>query len=157
MRFSLRVGNVIGVVVCSWSAAIHSSRSESCRAASSFVHVPILHRSVASTTRVKSRHAHLLANDDEDGKDTVRVRIWRVLASGEEMTLKQLGSAVGERRLGDLKAHLTHVEKQAKTLGSKSPEWRIRRGLSGDNVQKINKMRLKIRRGDRNEVCIRLV
>jgi hypothetical protein len=106
---------------------------------------------------VGSRHAHLLANDDEDGKDTVRVRIWRVLASGEEMTLKQLGSAVGERRLGDLKAHLTHVEKQAKTLGSKSPEWRIRRGLSGDNVQTINKMRLQIRRGDRNEVCIRLV
>ena len=88
--------------------------------------------------------------------DTIRVRIWRTLSSGEEMTLKQLGIAVGERRLGDLKSHLVHVEKQAKTLKNKNTEWKERRGLSQIDTKKLNKMRIKMRKGGKNDVFIRL-
>ena len=88
--------------------------------------------------------------------DTIRVRIWRALASGEEISLKQLGAMVGERSLGDLKAHLVHVEKQAKTLKNKNAEWKKRRGLSEMNAKSINKIRIKTRRGERNEIFVRL-
>ena len=47
-------------------------------------------------------------------EDTVRVRIWRSLASGKEFSLKELGVVVGEGQKGDLRAHLKHVE--AKTM-----------------------------------------
>ena len=101
--------------------------------------------------------------NDNDGfeeiNDTIRVRIWRALAPGDELTLKQLGSIVGERQLGDLKDHLSHVEKQAKTLKNKSNQWRERRGLVsiyGDNNRKIEKLRLITRRGKKNIVYIRL-
>jgi hypothetical protein len=92
-------------------------------------------------------------DSEEENEDTVRVRIWRALASGEELSLKQLGSIVGERK--DLKSHLGHVEKQAKTLKNKSNEWWERRGLSITNSQKINKLRL-IKRRDRKEIYVRL-
>jgi hypothetical protein len=92
--------------------------------------------------------------DDEGMEDTIRVRIWKALASGEELTLKQLGAAVGEHN--DLKSHLTHVGKQAKTLKNKSIKWRQRRGLPTDNVQKINKLCLKMRRGNKKELYVKL-
>ena len=96
--------------------------------------------------------------EDGDGNvsDTVRVRIWRALASGEELTLKQLGRIVGECQLGNLSDHLSHVEKQAKTLKNKNPQWKERRGLDVANQRKIEKLRLITRRGNRNEVFIRL-
>jgi hypothetical protein len=63
---------------------------------------------------------------------------------------------VGERRQEGLKAHLQHVEKQAKTLKNKNAEWRKRRGLPTANVKRINKLRIKTRLGNKNEVYIRL-
>lgn len=94
------------------------------------------------------------ANDDEEVEDTVRVRIWRALASGDELSLKQLGAAVGDRK--ELRSHLKHVEKQAQTLKNKSTEWCERRGLSVESRNKVNKLRLKTRRGNKNELFIRL-
>ena len=35
---------------------------------------------------------------DEGAEDTIRVKIWRALASGDELSLSELGNAVGERR-----------------------------------------------------------
>ena len=92
-------------------------------------------------------------NSEEESEETVRVRIWRALASGDELSLKQLGSIVGERK--DLKSHLSHVEKQAKTLKNKSNEWRERRGLSITASQKVNKLRV-IKRVDRKQIHVRL-
>ena len=91
-------------------------------------------------------------------EDTVRVRIWRALTSsfGEEMTMKQLGAMVGERRTGELRTHLQHVEKQAKTLKNKNAEWRKRRGLSLSDTKRVDKLRIRIRRGKKNEVYIKL-
>ena len=89
-------------------------------------------------------------------EDTIRVRIWRSLASGKEFSLKKLGVVVGEGQKGDLKAHLKHVEKQAKTLKNKNIDWRRRRGLPVDNIKKTNKLRIKTRRGEKNEVYVRL-
>jgi len=88
-----------------------------------------------------------------DYEDTVRVRIWRALASlsGEEVTLKQLGMMVGERRIGELKSHLQHVKRQAKTLKNKKTEWKERRGLLN-----ADKLRIRIRRGKNNDICVRL-
>ncbi|KAL9191241.1 hypothetical protein ACHAXT_000947 [Thalassiosira profunda] len=107
---------------------------------------------------------HDESNPPEHEKDTIRVRLWRALASGNELSLTQLSKRVGEKR-GDVKAHLTHVERQAKTLGNKSDVWRARRGLqpvakredgsgSGGGPKKL---RLKTRRGAKNEVFFRLV
>eukprot|EP00978_Attheya_sp_CCMP212_P026306 scaffold86274_cov53-Attheya_sp.AAC.6 len=122
-------------------------------------------------------HHHNNKNDDDDGEeeevggqDTIRVRIWQALADGTELSLSQLGSRVGERRFGDLKSHLMHVEKQAKTLSNKSDEWRARRGLlllnnnnnttspsSSLSFKRTNKLRLKWRRGKKpNELYVRL-
>jgi hypothetical protein len=100
-----------------------------------------------------------IVEHEEDDTDTVRVRIWRALASssGEEITLKQLGGMVGERRLGELKSHLQHVTKQAKTLKNKSIKWRDRRGLSTYyDTKRIDKLRIRIRRGKNNDVHVRL-
>ena len=106
-------------------------------------------------------------------KDTIRVRIWRALASGNELSLSQLCKQVGERNRSNIKSHLVHVEKQAKTIRNKSDEWRIRRGLlpiekksdnnsmqCGDDSGAVfgaKKLRLKRRRGAKNEEYIRLV
>ena len=101
----------------------------------------------------------------ETEKDTIRVRIWRVLAFGDEVSMTQLCKRVGERR-GDVRSHLKHVERQAKTIRNKSNEWRMRRGLlhadeveSGGNstVGSAKKVRLKMRKGAKNEIFIRLV
>lgn len=92
-------------------------------------------------------------NDQSDLEvDTVRVRIWRALSMKKEMSLRQLGSAVGERNMGDLKSHLLHVEKQAKTIGNKSDEWKIRRGL----CPKVRKVKLTSRRGDKGSMYIKM-
>ncbi len=111
-----------------------------------------------------------VGNENDDDNDTIRVRIWRALSSGEEMTLQQLGKAVGERnmKMGDLKHHLSHVEKQAKTLKNKSLQWRKRRGLFDSdtdttamnttrfNNRKVDKLRLIQRRGKKNIVYVKL-
>lgn len=96
-------------------------------------------------------------------RDTIRVRIWRALSStyGEELSLKQLGSIVGERNLSDLRSHLTHVERQAKTFGNKSFEWKERRGLNsiisdGNSTKVIKKIKLRRRNGDRGMIFFRL-
>ena len=90
---------------------------------------------------------------DEDF-DTIRVRIWRILSSGEEISVTQLSKQLGESR-SDVRSHLKHVERQAKTIRNKSNEWRVRRGLSP--VASPKKMQLKKRRGAKNEVFIKLV
>jgi len=97
------------------------------------------HRSDISACLLSQTGVFLTSRPTEDGvetskdklepSDTIRVRIWRALASGEELSLRQLGSAVGERRQGELRSHLKHVEIQAQTLRNKSVEWRVRRGL----------------------------
>jgi hypothetical protein len=91
--------------------------------------------------------------------DTVRVRIWRQLADGKELSLTQLSNAVGERKLGNLRSHLTHVEKQAKTIRNKSDEWRVRRGLSpvGSEAGAPRQMKLRFRKGKKNEMFVRIV
>ena len=84
--------------------------------------------------------------------DTVRVRIWKALASADkELSLKQLGAIVGERHLGELKSHLVHVEKQAKTFGNKSREWKERRGLL---VGKRKQAKIQKRKGEKGMVYI---
>jgi hypothetical protein len=91
--------------------------------------------------------------------ETIRVRIWRALADGEELSLTQLSKIVGEGRLGELRSHLTHVERQAKTLGNKSNEWRLRRGLvpiEDDFSVHHKRLRIKMRKGKKNELFIRL-
>jgi hypothetical protein len=93
-------------------------------------------------------------DDTDTERDTVRVRIWKALAPGDELSLKQLGAAVGERK--DLKSHLKHVAKQSETIKSKSTDWRRRRGLPLDDSPKVNKLRLKTRRGKKNELYVRL-
>jgi len=99
------------------------------------------------------------SHEEKDGEgntmDTIRVRIWRALASGEELSLKELGAIVGERRLGELKSHLTHVEKQAKTIKNKKDQWKERRGLSNINDRKLHKQRVQIRRGGKNEIFVK--
>ena len=93
-------------------------------------------------------------NDDEEPIDTIRVRIWRVLATGKEYSLKELGTAVGERRSGELRHHLQHVAKQAQTLRNKSRSWRERRGLDPDGSIN-NRIRLVTRRTNK-EYFLRL-
>ena len=95
---------------------------------------------------------------ESDPEDTVRVRIWRVLAAspGEEMTLKELGTKVGERRTGELRNHLQHVKKQSETLQNKKKEWKQRRGLPLSDTKRTDKLRVRIRRGQKNEVYIKL-
>ena len=100
-----------------------------------------------------------VAPSEEGELDTVRVRIWRQLADGKELSLTQLSNAVGERKLGNLRSHLTHVEKQAKTIRNKSDEWRMRRGLSpvGSESGAPRQMKLKFRKGKKNEMFVRIV
>jgi hypothetical protein len=92
-------------------------------------------------------------NDQYDLEvDTVRVRIWRTLSMKKEINLRQLGYAVGEKNIGDLKSHLFHVEKQAKTIGNKSDEWKIRRGISPE----VRKAKLMRRKGEKGLTYIKM-
>ena len=113
-------------------------------------------RTVLRVQKLKVESSNAEENDeqDDDPVDTVRVRIWKALASADkELSLKQLGAIVGERHLGDLKSHLVHVEKQAKTFGNKSREWKERRGLLvGDRKRK--KAKIQKRRGEKGMVYI---
>ena len=77
-------------------------------------------------------------------EDTIRVRIWQALASGEELSLAALSRAVGVRSFGDLRAHLRHVERQACTLSTKSGTWRRRRGLPAESAR-TKRLRLQKR------------
>jgi hypothetical protein len=83
----------------------------------------ILHRQFKCSMILAADKRNQVLNmmSESDPEDTVRVRIWRVLAAspGEELTLKQLGTKVGERRTGELRNHLQHVKKQSETLQKK--------------------------------------
>ena len=113
-----------------------------------------------------SSHQQAKSDEEEEGaEDTIRVRIWRALASGDELSLSQLGQAVGERRLGELRSHLRHVQVQANTLRNKSDDWKVRRGLLPDAQSNNNdpspfasnaKVRLKTRKGKKNEILVKL-
>jgi hypothetical protein len=100
------------------------------------------------------------SKEDDDGAevaedlDTIRVRIWRALSSsyGQELSMRQLGSIVGERRIGDLNSHLVHVEKQAKTVNNKSSEWKRRRGID----ERTRKVKLTKRREKNGMIYIKL-
>ena len=108
----------------------------------------------------------------EEEKDTIRVRIWKALVSSnnKEISLTQLCKLIGVRNKSDVRSHLIHVERQAKTIQNKSNEWRVRRGLipldidtdsqdgGGSKVSGgVKKLKIKRRRGARNEEFIRLV
>ena len=103
----------------------------------------------------------------EEEKDTIRVRIWKALVSSnnKEISLTQLCKLIGVRNKGDVRSHLIHVERQAKTIQNKSNEWRVRRGLLPINIDDtdtkvsggIKKLKIKRRRGAKNEEFIRLV
>lgn len=107
-------------------------------------------------------------DDNDTPDDTIRVRIWRALAKHRELSLKELGSLVGERNLGDLQSHLAHVSRQAKTFGKKSNEWKLRRNVLfesssiNDNIDSASakKLRKKVkilkRRGPRGQLFIRI-
>lgn len=116
-------------------------------------------------TRTSRHHQAKSDEEEEEAEDTIRVRIWRALASGDELSLSQLGQAVGERRLGELRSHLGHVEKQAKTLRNKSDNWKVRRGLLPDTQSNDTdpspfaskaKVRLRTRNGKKNEILVKL-
>ena len=93
--------------------------------------------------------------EEIEPKDTIRVRIWKALGSSEkELSLKELGTIVGERHLGDLKFHLAHVEKQAQTFGNKSKEWKERRGLLRGDTRKRKQVKIRKRRGNTGTVYI---
>ena len=49
----------------------------------------------ATTTRVACGNQHVEDSSHEGEEDTIRVKIWRALASGEEMRLSELGNTVG--------------------------------------------------------------
>jgi len=115
-----------------------------------------------SNTLTTFRQSSSISTDESDDsnddiineKDTIRIRIWQALSSsaGKELSMKQLGMVVGERRISDLKFHLTHVEKQAKTFGNKSKEWKERRGIN----ENIKQVKLKIRPGGKGMIYIKL-
>lgn len=114
--------------------------------------------------------------------DTIRVRIWRALSTGEEMSLSKLSAAISissksittPLSQSDLRYHLKHVERQARTISNKSIEWRKRRGLiptnnnsldnndngnGNDNIKKNhNKLRMHFRRDKkkRNQLYVRI-
>ena len=101
--------------------------------------------------------------------DTIRVRIWRALSTGEEMSLSKLSAAISisskstttPLSQSDLRYHLKHVERQARTISNKSIEWRKRRGLipTNDNIKKNhNKLRVHFRRDKkkRNQLYVRI-
>mmetsp|Transcript_26441 Transcript_26441/g.40958 ORF Transcript_26441/g.40958 Transcript_26441/m.40958 type:complete len:203 (+) Transcript_26441:30-638(+) len=120
---------------------------------------------VGSTASSEENDATFSEMGENGAEDTIRVRIWRELASGEEVSLKQLGTAVGERRMGELKSHLAHVERQSKTLVNKSVQWRQRRGLLSPGnsnfdetkeMRRTNKLRIITRKGRQNQVFVQL-
>ena len=147
-----------GVQRASFFVSPHAHQASPCR-----------QRATGTNTRVAGGNQHAEDSSHEEEEDTIRVKIWRALASGEEMRLSELGNTVGERRMGELRSHLVHVERQAKTLRNKSDEWRIRRGIvrpgdikSGDKsllgpFAFKKKIRLKMRKGKGNDVFIRFV
>ena len=103
----------------------------------------------------KKDHGNQDGPKDEEERDTIRVRIWKALSSsyGEELSMRQLGSIVGERRIGDIKSHLVHVEKQAKTIGNKSQEWKQRRDIE----ERTKKIKIVKRRKANGMIYVKLV
>ena len=90
---------------------------------------------------------------DEEPDDTVRVRLWKALVDGTERSLTELSVTLNETR-SDIRFHLTHVEKQAKTLSSKSSEWRLRRNVLHSSMKL--KLTKRIGKGKRHEVFYKI-
>jgi hypothetical protein len=124
-------------------------------------------RSTTSSKFSNNNKSQDHGDDNTPADDTIRVRIWRALAKHGELSLKELGSLVGERNLGDLQSHLTHVSKQAKTFGKKSNEWKMRRNVlfesssnenNDDVVASTKKLRKRVkilkRRGPKGHIFI---
>lgn len=90
-------------------------------------------------------------------EDTIRIKIWKalVLSSEDYISLKQLGSMIGERRISEIRSHLNHVEKQAKTLQNKSKEWKQRRNLN-ETTRKV-KISKEFRGKNNKELYIKLI
>jgi hypothetical protein len=128
------------------------------KACAFFAHQTI--RNTCITKHCGLQQSELWNHNDEcnSDTDTIRVRIWRALANGEEVSLQQLSKIVGERKLGELRSHITHVERQAKTIGNKSDEWRVRRGLVPvqNSAKNQKKVQIKMRKGKNNQLLIRL-
>ena len=147
--------SLLAILVIIWLPAAESSFG-----ALPSVHAPLrCDDNVFAFLKSKKEDEDVAPSEEEGELDTVRVRIWRQLADGKELSLTQLSNAVGERKLGNLRSHLTHVEKQAKTIRNKSDEWRMRRGLSpvGSEAGAPRQMKLKFRKGKKNEMFVRIV
>mmetsp|Transcript_1782 Transcript_1782/g.3148 ORF Transcript_1782/g.3148 Transcript_1782/m.3148 type:complete len:191 (+) Transcript_1782:26-598(+) len=66
-----------------------------------------------------------------DDFPTSRIRLWRMLTSGEYHTLSSLAQGTS-LSIQEVRHHLEHVIKQARSLKNKSPEWRARRSIPAD-------------------------
>ena len=112
---------------CNFSFALEAKKGSKPRLMKQFQSLEQEQIQPATSDKVRSEKS----NHSIEPQDTIRVRIWKALsqAQSKEMSLQQLGAIVGERKIGDLKSHLVHVEKQAKTFGNKSKDWKKRRGL----------------------------
>jgi hypothetical protein len=108
-------------------------------------------------------------DQQQEPQDTIliRVRIWQALANGQEYSLSQLSLQLsGGITKSELRHHLSHVKKQAKTFGNKSREWRTRRGVESDgndDNQPSSSLKKQIRLeerqgqvGKRREIFVRL-
>jgi hypothetical protein len=93
-------------------------------------------------------------------QDTIRGRIWQILANGQEVSLSQLSLLLGGGiPKSEIRHHLSHVKKQAKTFGNKSTAWRIRRGVGSESAADTTRVRLEERpgyHGKRRETFVRL-
>ena len=134
MRYRRSISYAVAIILCKLSTSIHHA----------FV-VPIVHTSSADNNIIRYKHSKSTipvsvcystgsgGQDQEDDipnttnnnnntqqpeeeKDTIRVRIWKALASSnnKEISLTQLCKQIGVRNKGDVRSHLIHVERQAK-------------------------------------------
>ena len=109
--------------------------------------------SIGSVPRPRVLSFASIRHDDEEPDDTVRVRLWKALADGTERSLTELSVTLNETR-SNIRFHLTHVEKQAKTLSSKSTEWRLRRSVPNSSMKLT--LTKRIGRGKRHEVFYKI-
>ena len=65
---------------------------------------------------------------ENDAESTPRVKLWRALCEGEAHSLGSLAQSAG-LSAKEVRHHLEHVAKQARTLKNKSADWRSRREI----------------------------
>eukprot|EP00435_Cladocopium_sp_Y103_P023560 s1977_g5.t1 len=68
---------------------------------------------------------------EDEFQNTARIRLWCTLTTGEYHTLSSLAQATS-LSIQEVRHHLEHVIKQARSLKNKSPEWRKRRKIPED-------------------------